>query len=398
MPDPNHRRKRYVVILLHAIFLFSGIATILVGQVLPILARKFELNDLQLSYFFPVQFAGSLLGTSSSRYFAQRNGFISATVIGCFSMAAGLLLLNAGTFSFSLAGFFLNGIGIGLTLPSINLLVFEMNPMRSGSALSILNFCWGVGAILCKPFVDFTVWGTDLALTTSMLAVPMAVAAALIFKLGRSATRPAEAAETRIVDDVRPIWSTSLAWVLTLFNFIQVGFESGIGGWLTTYSERMGTEQGPHLISPTFLYFSFFVLGRGVAPVLYRYFEENTVIMIDLVIVLIGTIITLSADSILILSIGASISGFGASSVFPATVSRFGRIFGPSATRRATPLFIGGTVGAALVTSLIGVVSDRTGSLRSGMFVILLCVIVLIVLQVYLGARTKRKDPADNAS
>jgi len=28
------------------------------------------------------------------------------------------------------------------------------------------------------------------------------------------------------------IWSTSLAWVLALFNFIHVGFESGIGGWL----------------------------------------------------------------------------------------------------------------------------------------------------------------------
>jgi hypothetical protein len=33
--------------LLHFVFFLSGIATVLIGQVLPVLSGKFELSDLQ---------------------------------------------------------------------------------------------------------------------------------------------------------------------------------------------------------------------------------------------------------------------------------------------------------------------------------------------------------------
>ncbi len=71
-------------------------------------------------------------------------------------MASGVLMLNLNRFDLCLLGFFINGIGIGLTLPSINMLILELNPTRTVSALSILNFFWGFGAILSQPFVDIS--------------------------------------------------------------------------------------------------------------------------------------------------------------------------------------------------------------------------------------------------
>ena len=46
-------KNRDLSILLHIVFFVSGIATVLIGQVLPILSAGFALNDLQASFFFP---------------------------------------------------------------------------------------------------------------------------------------------------------------------------------------------------------------------------------------------------------------------------------------------------------------------------------------------------------
>src|SRR5258708_39612209 len=167
---PEKYSLRLVKVTLHAIFFLSGIATILIGQVLPILAQHFLLSDLQVSFFFPSQFAGSLVGTYFTGLFARRNNFLVAAVLGSTLMASGVLLMNFDLFSVSLVGFLINGLGIGLTLPSINMLILELNPERPASALSILNFCWGLGAILSKPFVDLFSTGDNTGLASYVLA------------------------------------------------------------------------------------------------------------------------------------------------------------------------------------------------------------------------------------
>jgi fucose permease len=117
--------------LLYFGFLLSGISTVLIGQVLPVFSLKFKLNDLQLGYFFPTQFSGSLLGTFAVNFLSRRYGFVLPSVIGCISMACGVFLMSFDSFYLCLGGLFLNGFGIGLTLPSINMLIIEMNPIAS---------------------------------------------------------------------------------------------------------------------------------------------------------------------------------------------------------------------------------------------------------------------------
>jgi fucose permease len=115
--------------------------------------------------------------------------------------------------------------------------------------------------------------------------------------------------------------------------------------------------------------------------------DENKMIFLSILVILAGMIVLLAAPNILILSIGACIAGFGTSAVFPTNVSRFSRTFGEGAMRRAMPLFICGTLGATAVTWLIGYVSDSTGSLRSGMTVLLASVVILLVIQIFLSLR-----------
>ncbi|HMQ03183.1 MAG TPA: MFS transporter [Pyrinomonadaceae bacterium] len=387
------KSSRTLSVLLHIVFFVSGIATVLIGQVLPILATSFSLSDLEAGYFFPAQFSGSVAGTLMTSWFGRRNRFKQASMVGSVAMAAGIMAMNLPDYYGCLAGFVLNGMGIGLTLPAVNLLVLELNPIRSGSALSVLNFCWGLGAILCKPFVDLTSTRTDILLTSVILFLPLAVCACLLLLVSEPVRSPRERTSSNDPEGPSfPIWTTGLAWTIALFNFVHVGFESGIGGWLTTYSERVEGSAVVHLFSPTFLYFLFFVVGRGMAPLFFRVLSEDRLIFLNLGLMLTGSYLVLTAEGLTALAIGSSIAGFGASSVFPTNLSRFARIFGPTATRRATPLFISGTAGAAAVTWMIGFFSDTTGTLRAGMFVLLGCVLVLLVLQIALSIAVKRKS------
>lgn len=374
-------------LLLHAVFFLSGIATVFIGPALPVLAAQFHLNDFEVSYFFPAQFAGSLTGTFFTWVFGKRNNFYTATLLGAFLMIAGLSMMNLGSMELCLLGFAVNGTGIGLTLPSINMLILEMNRDNAPSALNILNFFWGVGAIICSPFVGILSGGKSILWPTGVLALMLVIPAILMAVTPRT-PETAETGETADTSEaLRPIWTSPIAWAIALFNFIHVGFESGMGGWLPTYTMRLEGTPLLNWISPTLIFFLFFVLGRGVAPVFFKFLNENKMLLLGLVIVLGGMGLLLMAKSVIVLSFGGMIAGFGTSWVFPTNVSRFSKEFGPTASRRATPLFICGTLGATSTTWLIGYFSEKFQDLRSGMFVLLVSVVLLLVIQVCLSLR-----------
>ena len=385
-------RVRIVKVLLHLIFFLSGIAAVLIGQVLPIMAAHFTLSDLQVGYFFPSQFSGSLCGSYVTNIFGKRNNYMAASMIGSIAMAVGVLLLNGNSFELCVAGFFINGMGIGLTLPAINMMIMEVNPDRTASALSILNLCWGVGAIICKPFVDLFSTSTSLGITTFLLAVPL-LAAAVLLRFASFKPRSHGSTETGSPDiDGPPIWRMPIAWAIAFFNFVHVGFESGMGGWLTTYTGRLEGEPVFQWLSPTLLYFVFFVTGRGVAPVLFRFLNENKMLFLGLGIMFAGISLILWAGTVAFLSFSAAVAGFGTSWIFPTNVSRFSKTFGPGASRRAVPLFMAGTLGAATVTWVIGYLSEKTGDLRSGMFVLVVSVSILLILQIVLSRWVHRRS------
>ncbi|MEP6901225.1 MAG: MFS transporter [Actinomycetota bacterium] len=386
MSPTNPSTVRILKILLHAGFFVSGIATVLIGQVLPILSTKFSLNDEQTGNFFPAQFAGSLVGTFLTNWFGKRNKFLTASLLGCFLMGIGILMLNVNNLELCLVGFFINGLGIGLTLPSINMLILELNPTRSAAALSILNLFWGIGAIFSQPFVDFFAHGTNIFAPTAILTITLLIIGVALVLMPKGIEQKPVASDETEIDFSLPIWTNPIAWMIAAFNFINVGFESAIGGWLKTYTNRIDDSVLVSFLPPIFWFWFFFVIGRMGAPIFFRFLSENKMLILSLLTILLGMGILLSARNVGLLSVGASIAGFGTSSVFPTNMSRFTKTFGASASRRATPFFICGTLGAAFTTWFIGFISHRYGNdLRSGLFILLGSILILIVLQTGLG-------------
>jgi fucose permease len=149
----NGQRHRKLLFLLFAGFVLSGIATTIVGPMLPVFIRRWGLDDGQAGLFSSIQFLAALGGTLASSAIASWYGYRPALVMGYALMGGGLACLNADTHALALAATTAFGLGYGLITPGTNLFVAELGGTKSASLLNLLNFTWGAGAMACSPLI-----------------------------------------------------------------------------------------------------------------------------------------------------------------------------------------------------------------------------------------------------
>ena len=132
--------------LIHAGFAVSGVVTILLGPILPILIARWSLSDER---------AGNLLGVASLGALVSHRGYGTTLVAGYITMALGVAGLALRNENLGLLATVVFGYGLGLVLSASNLWVAEIAAARRAAAVSILNVAWGIGAIACAPLVMF---------------------------------------------------------------------------------------------------------------------------------------------------------------------------------------------------------------------------------------------------
>src|ERR1700675_4842831 len=165
-------------------FLPTGILQTLLGPMLPILIARWALNDTQAGNLFLVQFLASLAGVQLSGLLLTHWGYRPAFLWGLLLMAYGVSTLLLGSPALGMAAVGAYGLGLGLLVPSDNLLIAEIGSSSSSgsgaasqegsqgssqkssqassqassraSAVSLLNFFWSVGAVFCSLMVAWT--------------------------------------------------------------------------------------------------------------------------------------------------------------------------------------------------------------------------------------------------
>ena len=375
------------MLLLRVGFLVTGILTVLLGQILPVLSRQLSLTDQEAGSLFICQFGGSLLGAFCYSSLSNRYGYPKILAASCVLMICGTLMLNLGSWFSCVAAISIYGFGIGLTIPTTNMFVVELDHSRSASNLSIVNFFWGFGAILSKPFVDITQTTENIFITTAALATALTLVMIVFLVYDKRV----EKVSVEIQETSSPvsIWTMPFAWLLAVFNFIHIGVESSVGGWITTYQDRVVDSGGTFMLSAASLFFLTLVIGRMLGPVIFRLASESSVIFFSLAVMIVGTGVILYAETLSALLLGAVILGFGCSVVFPTNMSRFTGTFGPGSTQKAMPLFVLSSLGGAFITWLVGYVSTHSGDLRSGFYVILGCSLSLMALNIIISRMQK---------
>jgi FHS family glucose/mannose:H+ symporter-like MFS transporter len=377
--------------LLHSGFLLVGLVQTLLGPILPMLAARWHLDDAEAGFLFIAQFTGAMIGSALS---SPMIGWLGAVRLMTFSygaMATALACLGVNSWAIGLLSVLGYGIALGLTAPVTNLLVAEINWKRRAEALNILNFVWALGAVAGPPLIAVFARGGRLVLSLIGLAALLSVVALLIARCTRTESSCGANQSKADQQDPAPsprsslhAWANSYALLSGGLIFVYVGTETATSGWIATYAQRLAASaSGLETITPSFFWAGLLV-GRAVAPAVLRQVSELALILSSLVMAGAGLVVILAGSTLLSVSFGASLGGLGLAAVFPTTLAIFTRQFGTQASKLTGFLFVVGSLGGALIPSLVGFTSARFGDLRIGLLIPMLCVAFMIVLQIFI--------------
>jgi MFS transporter, FHS family, glucose/mannose:H+ symporter len=372
------RASRAATVIAHATFVPTGVVTVLLGPLLPTLATRWSLNDAQAGSLVTAQFLGALLSTLSTGAFLPRWGFRRTVAIGLFLMAAGVATLTAGPFAVGLSAVFCYGMGIGLTIPSTNLMVARVSPENRSSALNLLNFSWSAGAVAC-PFLlaIFQQLGSNffLYLVCGILLAIIGLAIAIPSNLPEP--------ERKQTVGVKLTWlqslSTPLAIVVGVLFFTYVGTESALGAWLAYFAKRTSHEPGFFWMTVPSYFYGALLLGRALAPLSLRLISDRTQTLLGALLSFASTGALLLSRSVPVISVCAFLAGFGLSTLYPIAIAFLSR-FGESASRVGGFMFALSSVGGATLPWILGIISTQLGSLRIALIVPLAGCLAMLLL------------------
>lgn len=353
----------------YASFVPIGIATVLLGPMLPTLSARWSLNYSQAGALFTVQYLASTSAVALSGVLAARWGFRFAMKTGLLLMSAGVGLLLAGPKTIGVVCIGASGFGMGLAVPAANLLVAEVNPGRRSAALNLLNFCWSVGAVACPFLVAAAAKGGAIQWFLGAVAGFGLLVAIGIAAMPASITEPYAAKDAGPAKAAAIPWKNGVIFILGALFFLYVGVENAFGGWIASFAKSLGNlTPTVAFMSPSFFY-SALMLGRWLAPLLLRVTDEIRLVKAGLLLGCVGMAGLVFSNGLGGVAVSAALAGLGLSCVYPITISLLSREFGAASSKVGSFMFTMSNIGGGLLPWLVGLSSNHFGTLKAGLSV-----------------------------
>src|ERR1035437_2802921 len=210
-------------------FAATGIGVALPGALLPAMLLRWRFPDEQGGRLFLLAWIGSSLGA-----LMVRGSLRNTLLFGSIAIAIGAIGLSVCTGRGPDVWMALYGVGLGLTMTSINL-VRQRQSGGSGTELVRLNLLWAIGACACPSLTIRALTTGDIRPVLCGLALCFVVLAAwTIFETGLTI-------EAAVAPTAHP-WTIFRAVPagLIVMTLLITGIEASAGGWLATYARRGG--------------------------------------------------------------------------------------------------------------------------------------------------------------
>ena len=370
------RQRRRLVVAGQIAFLPTGILTTLLGPMLPILTVRWALSDKQAGNLFPVQFLSQLTGVLLSGVMVARLGFRPVFLSGLLLMAGGVGTLYLGSPWLGMVSVAVYGLGLGLVIPTDNLMIAEVSTGSRAAAVSLLNFFWGVGAVLCSLLVA---WAQAHRMVPVFLGSVALFLLILAFAL-RTLPFPGPHQSASGPTPWRKIAENPITWLFACAFFLYPGAETAVGGWIGSFATRLGSHQvSMGAMMPAFFYAAL-TFGRGVAGWLLQRLPEQRVLQAGYGTAVVGIGILLRTSTLSGVIVSALITGLSFAAVYPITVARLSQRFGVAARSVGAIMFSIAALGPAALPWLVGIVSQSTGSLRAGLAVPFISTVILFLI------------------
>ncbi|WP_433972105.1 MFS transporter [Tunturiibacter lichenicola] len=364
-------------------FFVAGIATVMLGPLLPALIQHWQIQDSQAGTLFTADFLGQLCGA----WIAARN-LRGSLLYGSALSALGCATLSSLSFGNAHIALFCIGVGLGTGLTAGNIIAGTTLPSARARLLAILNVAWGLGAIACPLLLRIAGAG-DIRRFFFVLAILFVIASlfSTAIKISSSSSDSAETSQSTSSSQLKQRMPLPLLPLMTFAAamFLYVGVENSLGGWLPTYAVRTHPS-----LQASFIAIYFWVaelVGRLLVAALMFLLGEPALYRLCLVLLIIietllCVLVHISAGGILTLTI---LGGFTLAPVFPLLVSFMLARTGNH--KRLGPLFASASVGGAVLPWITGVCSTQFHNLRAGLVVPAAGAVLLLILSGVITAK-----------
>jgi fucose permease len=171
---------------------------------------------------------------------------------------------------------------------------------------------------------------------------------------------------------------TPTAVLLGALFFLYIGTESAFGLWLATYAKRTSSAGGTWWATAPSYFYGALLMGRLAAPLALREMSDTKLARLGAGLACVGGAALIAAHSLAGIAICAALTGFGLSTLYPIAIGFLSASFGAVASRIGGTLFAIATLGGAIIPWLVGLVSTRSGSLRTALLIPLLGCLAIV--------------------
>lgn len=359
-------------------FILIGMCYGALGPSLPAFVEKLQKNIGALGIFFSVKAIGGMIGSLFvARLFDHLN---SHKIMGFFVLLLGICVISipfTSSYIFLIIIFFLCGI-LEITIDvGGNVLVLWQHKKKSPPYMSALHVCFGIGAFISPLFVAFSLKNQNSILPAYLIiAAPM-----VLFVPFMMLRAPEEEKKQKNEEKGKTDLKTIL--IFCAFFFIYVGLEGGFGGFLPSYSIKMGyldKVSGSYLAS---LFFLTLTLGRVLTIPLSAVIKLKNLLIINSIAAIFFVLILLLPTGAAGLWISAAGLGLSISGMFPGIFSTAERKMHVSG--KVSGFFTGGaSFGAIIIPWSLGKLLQFN---LTGLYVWIFLFLTIAVLLIIIGIR-----------
>ena len=362
--------------LMHFALLLAGLGTALLGPILPVLATQWAMKDSQSGLLMTAKFCGAFLGGVSVSKNLRRSiltGMLAGTLgFGGFALAPGMIWGGIALF--------VAGYGIGLLITATNILAGRRFTLHRGSALSLLNFSFSLGAMLSALLSAWLLPYFSLRSLMEWFAGAFLLGGIGLLIEMRGA--PAEEFEPVPVEGkASEGFDNRIYLYFAGLLFLYGGLETCLSGWLTTFALRYGDKTLVISEYTTLLLWMSLTVGRAAASAVMLRVGEKTVQRWGLVLAAVFTAALAVGHSAITIAVFTVLLGLSLAPFFPSTWALL-MAKKPAARQAGIILAVSG-LGAASLPWLMGVISTRTGSLQVALGVPLGAALILLGMSLF---------------
>jgi FHS family glucose/mannose:H+ symporter-like MFS transporter len=350
--------------VLYSAFALTGFATALLGATLPRMLAHWSLTDGTGGLLFFLLFLGSSTGALLSR--GRHTHSVARGACVLFPACLGLAF-SAGWTVKPLC--LLYGLGLGITITSINQLRSSRRPDARAREMNRLNLIWALGAALCPWVANEILRVSNVRFLFLALGASFALFAlwAILFEV-RLLPSPRVELRQSTATKLR------LPFIIAITTLLATGIESSTGAWIATYADRLRSGFAAPVAAATIFWLGLLISRALHSMRMSQRFSESALLRSGVSIACLGCVLLIAAQGQALLFVAAFLIGFGVGPVYPLLLaSALPRFHG-------TLIFVVAGLGGTMFPWLTGTVSTRAHSLRLGLMVPAAASILLMAL------------------